>query len=269
VIGTDARARFRVPTRRVLRGAIGVAALLGLVELFGRTGLIDPALIPLPSTVLAHTGGLVVNGEFLADVGATLAAWAYGTAITIVIAVPLGLVLGTLPWVEAAVRPVVEFLRPIPSIALIPLALLIFHNDLTTKVAIVVYASMWPVLINTIYGLHDVDPLAKQTLRSFGFGPLAVLRRVSLPSAAPFIVTGVRLAASIALVVTIAAELLTGGVDGIGVFLIQAESGGGDTALLLAAIVWAGVLGFAANTLLEQAERRAFPWHHALTRGGT
>jgi NitT/TauT family transport system permease protein len=255
-------------TRRVRRSILGIVVVLGAAELASWAGLIDPKLIPAPTTVLASAGDLAVNTAFLSDVGATLGVWVEATAIAVAIAVPLGMLLGTVPWLEAAARPVLEFLRPIPSVTLIPLVLLVVHSDLRTQVAVVVYASLWPVLINTMYGLQDVDPLAKQTLRSFGFAPLAVLRRVSLPSAAPFIATGVRLAASIGFVVAIGAELLGGGEKGIGVFLIQAGSGGGHTDLLLAATVWAGVFGLAINALLTHLERRAFPWHHARAREG-
>ena len=253
-----------VPARRMLRGALGVAGALGVMEVAGRAGLFDPQLLPLPSTVLARTGGLVVNEEFLADFGATLTAWLEGLFIAVALAVPLGLVVGTLSWAGAALQPIMEFLRPIPSVILIPLAVLVLQNDVRSKVAITAYASIWPVLINTIYGLREADPLAKETLHSFGFGRLAVLRRVSLPSAAPFIATGIRLAASTGFVVAIGAELIGGGVNGIGIFLIHAGSGGGQTALMLATVVWAGAFGLVTNALLVRAERRAFPWHHAL-----
>jgi NitT/TauT family transport system permease protein len=163
------------------------------------------------------------------------------------------------------VRPVVEFLRPIPSVALVPLVLLLTRSDVRMEVAVIIYAAVWPVLINTLYGVREVDPLAQDTLRSYGFGPLDVLRRVTLPSAAPFIMTGIRLAASTALIVAVAVELNGGRTNGIGVFLIQAESGGGDISVMIASILWVGVLGLIINALLVATERRLFRWHHALT----
>lgn len=230
--------------------------------------MFDPDLLPLPSTVLARAVGLVANTEFLGDVRATLAAWAGGLLVAVAVAVPAGMVLGVLRPVETAVFPVMEFLRPIPSVALIPLFLLIIRNDLGSEVGVVAYAAAWPVLINTMYGLRDVDPLAKDTLRGFGFGPFAVLWRVLLPAAAPFIATGVRLAASVALVVAVGAELLgSGGAGGIGVFLIKAESGNGHTDLMIAATVWAGLLGLAVNAVFVWTERRFFGWHQALAEG--
>jgi NitT/TauT family transport system permease protein len=130
---------------------------------------------------------------------------------------------------------------------------------------LIVFAAVWPVLINTVYGIGEVDPLARQTLRSFGFGPFAVAWRVSLPSAAPFIATGVRLAASVAFVVAVAVELIGSGMNGIGNYLVQAESGTADVVPVLALAVLAGLLGLLINAVLAGAERRAFRWHHMQT----
>ncbi|MEO5876053.1 MAG: ABC transporter permease subunit, partial [Streptosporangiaceae bacterium] len=115
--------------------------------------------------------------------------------------------------------------------------------------------------INTLYALRDVDPVAKETLRSFGFGPLAVLGRVSLPSAAPFITTGVRIAASVALVVVVSSELLAGDGTGIGGYILTTQSSGGQTDLMLAAALWTGIIGVLVNGGLVRLERRAFRWY--------
>jgi NitT/TauT family transport system permease protein len=104
-----------------------------------------------------------------------------------------------------------------------------------------------------------------ETLRSFGFGPLSVARRVSLPSAAPFIGTGVRIAASFAFVVAVAVELIGTGMAGIGAFAAQEENGGGDLTVMIAIAVWAGLIGLAVNAVFVTAERRLFGWHFALT----
>ncbi|MFD0886025.1 ABC transporter permease [Streptosporangium algeriense] len=248
---------------RVFCGALGVTALLLLAEAAGRAGLADPDVLPLTSTILTRTAELAVEEEFLVNVAATMLAWTLGLLLTVAVTVPLGLLLGSLPRLEAAVRPLIEFLRPIPSVALIPLAILLFPDRLDLKIAVIFYASCWPILINTMYGLRDVDPVAKETLRSFGFGPLAVLWRVSLPSTAPFIATGVRLAGGIALILAVSAELLAGGSDGIGAYVLKAGSSPDGLELIIAATVWAGILGVVTNSLFIGAERRLFRWHTA------
>jgi len=268
--GDRVRARPEAGTRRVLaatwaRGLAGVAAFLLLGEVLGRCGVISQAVLPLTSTVLARAVGLAGNGRFLADAAATLAAIGAGLGIAVAVAVPCGLVLGSVPGVRSATRALVEFLRPIPSVSLIPLVALILGPGLRMNVTLIVYAAIWPVLFNTIHGLDDVDPVAKQTLRAFGFGRLAVVRRVCLPAAAPFIVTGIRLASSIAIILSIGTGIVTGRIDGngIGAFIADANSSAGNTALVLAAALWAGLLGLALNALLGWAGRRALPWYHA------
>lgn len=243
-----------------------MAGLLCLAEAAGRLGFVSTVQFPLASTVLLTAAGLAADPEFLLDVGLTFAGWALGLLLTVALAVPAGLLLGSVPAIERALRPLIEFLRPIPSVALIPLAAFLFTERLDLKVAIIVYASTWPILINTMYGLKEVDPLAKDTLRAFGFGRLAVLLRVSLPSTAPFIATGIRVAATIALILAISTELLAGGSDGIGAFITLAGSSPDGLTLTVAATAWAGLLGIATNGAFVWAERRLFHWHPGTRR---
>ncbi|WP_449062418.1 ABC transporter permease [Planomonospora algeriensis] len=250
---------------RAVRGVIGVCAAVALAEAAARLEVVDPELVPPVSAVLARSVTLAGDPVFLTGMADTVLAWLIGLALALVAAVAAGVVLGSVPWLSVPSRIVVEFLRPIPSVALIPLAILLFGSETEMKVSLIFYAATWPILLNTLYALRDVDPLAKETLRSFGFGPLAVLWRVSLPSAAPFVATGVRVAAGIALVVVVGAELLSGGTSGLGVFLIEAGSAGGNTDVTLAGAVWAGTLGLLVNALLVKAERGAFRWHFART----
>ena len=248
-----------------VRGVCGVVLFLLAAEAFGRADVINRAVLPLASTVLARAAGLAVSGQFLGDVAATVGAWALGLAIAVAVAVPAGVVLGSLPGVRAATRAMVEFLRPIPSVALIVLVGLILGPGLRMNVTLIVYAAIWPVLFNTIYGLDDVDPVARETLRAFGFGRLGVITLVDLPSASPFIATGIRLASSIAIILNISTGYLTGRIsgNGIGAFIAEANTGAGNTSLVLAAALWAGLLGLAANAVLVWGERRVLRWHHS------
>lgn len=255
----------RLLSPAVARAAVGLVAVAAVAELVSATRLVDPQLVPSVFTVLRRFGELAVDPEFLGGVGTTLMAWLLGLVCAIVVAVPVGVLLGALPGVNAAARILVEFLRPIPSVALIPLAIILFGGGTTMTGSLVFYASLWPILINTVYALQDVDPMAKDTLRAFGFGPLALLWRVALPSAAPFVATGVRLAASIGIVVVISAELLSGGNSGIGVFLLKSQTAAGHTDVILAGALWAGVIGLVINALLVRAERSAFAWFHKQT----
>jgi NitT/TauT family transport system permease protein len=247
------------------RGLTGVAVFLLLAEALGRLGVIPRSVLPLTSTVLARAVGLLGNGRFVADLGATLEAWAVGLAITVIVGVPLGVLLGSLPGVRVATRAIVEFLRPIPSVALILLVSLLLGSGLRMSVTLIVYGAIWPVLYNTIAGLDDVDPVAKETHRAFGFSTLDSIRMVSLPSAAPFIATGIRLASSVAIILDIGAGYITGRINGpgIGAFIADQSSGAGNLPVILAATVWAGILGLVIDRALVAAEHRLLRWNHA------
>ncbi|WP_309237316.1 ABC transporter permease subunit [Actinomadura sp. BRA 177] len=254
-------------TGRWARGAAGVAVLFLASEALGRAGIVDRSYLPPASAVTARALELAGDREFLLQVRATLVAWALGLLIAALIAIPLGLLLGSVPAVNTGARAIVEFLRPIPSVALIPLAGLVLGSGLHMEVPLIVYASTWPILFNTMYGLDDVDPMAKDTLRAFGFGRAQILLRVSLRSAAPFIATGVRLAAAVALILAVGTEILSGFGEGLGIFIAQAGNVPDGTRDVLAGTVWAGCLGLLIDTVLVQAENRAFGWHRA-TRSG-
>jgi NitT/TauT family transport system permease protein len=247
----------------LLRGIAGLGILAAASEVLGRAGIVDQDYLPPASTILARAVSLTGDPEFLSNIWSTIRAWAVGLAIAVGGGVPLGLLLGGVPVLNTAVRAVMEFLRPIPSVALIPLVSLILGSGLRTEATLIVYAATWPVLFNTVYGLHDVDPVAKETLRAFGFGRFSVMWHVSLPSAAPFIATGVRLAAAIALILAVGTEILSGFGQGLGIFIAQAQQTVDGTKDVLAGTVWAGALGLIINTALVQGERRLFRWHSA------
>ena len=231
-------------------------------EAVGRAGIVDRTFLPPTSTVLARAAELVTDGGFLQDIGATLLSWGSGLLLATAIAVPMGLLLGSLPLVNSAAAVLIEFLRPIPGVALIPLALLLIADQGRLERTVVAYAALWPILINTVYGVGDVDPVARDMARCFGLGKIALVLRLSLPSVAPFVATGVRISSSIALIVAITTELVAGGGQhGIGMFIIQASSGIGQTAVVFAAVMITGVLGYLLDVGLRRGERRLFRWH--------
>jgi NitT/TauT family transport system permease protein len=248
---------------RLSRGLAGVIAFILLAQLIGLA--IPVSVLPRMFTVLVQAARLAGEGRFLADLGGTVQAWFLGLLLATLIGVPLGLLLGTLPGVRFATRAVVEFLRPVPSVALILLVSLVLGSGLRMTLTLITYGCLWPIMYNTIAGLDDVDPVARETLRAFGFGRLAVVWFVSLRSAAPFIATGVRIASAVALILDIGAGYIVGRINGagLGAFIADATSGTANLPLILAATLWAGVLGLVLNALLMLFERRLLPWHRA------
>ncbi|MFD5829724.1 ABC transporter permease [Lentzea sp. NPDC060358] len=246
--------------RAFTRGIIGIAGFLVLWELLGRSPLVPADALPPPSVVFGELVRQLTSPAFYSHVVATVLALLIAIGLAVAIAVPAGLVLGSVPAVRHATRAVVEFLRPIPSVALIPLALVMLGFGPETKITLAVYAALWPILFNTIYALDELDSLQIETARVFGVGRIGVLTRVALPSALPFIFTGIRLAATTALIVMVSVEILASSQLGIGFFIMEARSGPGRMDQVLVGTVVAGVIGLLLNNGLERIQRRWVAW---------
>ena len=175
------------------------------------------------------------------------------------LAIPLGVVIGSNRLLYRAARGLIEFLRPIPSVALIPLAILVYGTGLQSKVFLAAFASFWQLLVATLYGVQDVDPVATDTARSFGFSRVQRLFRVTLPGAVPYIATGFRIASAVSLILTVTAELVIGSA-GLGRSINLARSGGNEE-LMYALILATGVLGLILNAVFVRFERRVLHWH--------
>ena len=130
------------------------------------------------------------------------------------------------------------------------------------KVILVAYATTWPILFNTVYGVHDVDPIAVQTARCFGLKRRAIHWRITFPSAAPLIFTGIRISAAIGLIVVIASELLASADSGIGSYILFVSLHGGHMDSVLAGAAIAGILGVIINSVFGLVDRRVFAWRY-------
>jgi len=238
---------------------VAVAVVLGLWELIVRTGIISENNIPTMTATVGELFDQLTESGFWSAVGNTLEGWALGLGIAMALGIPLGVIVGSSRWVFRAFRVPIEFLRPIPSVALIPLAVLIYGTGLQSKVFLAAFASFWPLLIQTIYGVQDVDPVATDTAKSFGLGRLARLWHITLPSAVPYIATGVRISSAVSLILVVTAELVIGAA-GLGREINTARSGG-NLDMVYALIVATGLLGWVLNIVMSAAERRVLRWH--------
>ena len=232
---------------------------LGVLELLTRSGILPGHTFPPVSVVAARLLGELPHSGLWADVGLTLEGWGLGLALATLLAVPAGILIGSSRLAYRMLRAPIEFLRPIPSVALIPLAVLMFGTELPNKLFLVTFASLWPLLFQAIYGVQDVDPVAQDTARSFGFGRMRRTYLVTLPSAMPYIATGLRISSSVALILAVTSELVVG-VPGLG-RTINVAASGGDYSLMYALIVVTGLLGVALNETFRRVEARALRWH--------
>jgi ABC-type nitrate/sulfonate/bicarbonate transport system permease component len=242
----------------VFKGVAGVAATIAGWEGIRALGLVDPRDLPSFAAILYAAVKGLAGGELSAAVLMTLGAWAPGLLIAAIGGVSAGIALAMLPRLEIATRPLLEFLRPIPSVALIPVALLVLGIGLGMQLFMIAFASIWPVLFSTKAGVESVDPRFLETGRVFHVTGLGQVFRIVLPSALPSVATGLRTASAIALVVAITVEMLTGR-PGIGYYVENVRLNGLVTEMW-AAILVTGVLGYLVNTLFMTIERVALPW---------
>ena len=240
-------------------GSIGVLGFVAALELLTRIEVIPSGHFPPPSKTLRALAGELDGASLWSDVGNTLEGWAIGLALAVAVGVPLGVTVGSRALLYRSLRFPIEFLRPVPSVALVPLVVLVYGTGLDSKVFLVFFASLWPLLIQTIYGMQDTDPVARDTARAFRVRRAERLMAVTLPGAVPYIATGLRISSSVALILAVTAELVIG-IDGLGQSIsLAGESGAVE--LMYALIVLTGFLGWALNVVFARAERRVLHWH--------
>lgn len=245
--------------RRLIAGLGGIAIALLLWEGLSVSPLVPAGSIPGPAAVEAQAVVLVTSPSFLQALTATILAWLLSLSITAAIAVPTGLVLGALPVVRAAATSVVDMVRSVPGVALVPLATVALGAGPQTKITLAVLAGMWPVLLSVLGAMDEMDPAFVETAHANGLGPVRTLFRVRFPATIPAAVTGFRLSVALELVVLVSTELLTAnGYPGLGAFLFQTGETTGDIATVLAGALLAGLLGCVANFAVGSFAR---PWH--------
>ncbi|WP_235045962.1 ABC transporter permease [Paeniglutamicibacter gangotriensis] len=249
-------------SKKQLPGLAGIIGFLLLWELIPRVGVVEPRFLPPASEVIAALITDFSLTAFWVAVGETMLAWAIGLMMAIVLAVVLGFITGSSMVLRKFTNSTVEFLRPIPSVALIPLAVLLFGVKIESTLMLVVYASFWQVFIQVLYGVADVDNVAMQTAKSYGLGTMARVRHVVFPTALPYLMTGIRLAASVALILAITAELVIGS-PGLGREIALAQSGGAISGMY-ALVLATGLIGVVINLVMRFIERKTLSWHSSI-----
>lgn len=248
-------------TRRNLL-ALGVIALAIIAwELVARTGLLPPALLPPFSEVVVALWNLLWQGPFWAAVGLTIGGAMLGLAISAVVAVPIGLIAGLSPFVERSTRMLVDLGRSFPSIALLPVIILIYGTTMTTKIIAVVLACSFPLIVQSLYGARGIEHQIVETSQAYRITLPLYFLRVALPTATPSIMTGLRLAATMAVLVSIGSEVV-GSLPGIGLGLATAQVDGA-TSTAFAYFLVAGILGYVVTRLAELLEAHFLRWRQA------
>lgn len=252
-LARDRRARF------VAAVVIDLVLVYALWEWLTATGTLSPRYFPRANAVVERIGALLVLPSFWAVVWATVKSWLLGLLIGCVCGTVAGVLLGSSDRAYRFCRVVIELLRPIPPIVILPIVLLVLGVTLQFKLVLIFQGIFWVMLLQAAYGVRNVDPVMLDTARSYGISKLRRFFTVQLPGSLPFIVTGVRIAAMFALVVSIVAELV-GGAAGLGNDILKAQSAGDDTTMY-ALILFSGTLGVVITTSFSWLERRVLFWH--------
>jgi ABC-type nitrate/sulfonate/bicarbonate transport system permease component len=248
----------------VLLGLIGLAGFAALLELLPRAGVVPAEYFPPTSRIVGALADQVRSDAFWVALGQTLVTWLIGLGIAATAGIVLGLLIGSVPWLRALTASTIEFLRPIPSVALIPLVAVLYGSTRISTVILVVYASFWQVLIQVLVGVVDVDPVAMDTARSYQLSRLRRVVNVIWPTTLPYAITGFRLATSVALILTITGELVVG-TPGLGK-LIETAYTSNAVAVMYALVVVTGIIGVLANLSTRALERLVLAWHPSVRK---
>ena len=242
----------------IARRSIAIAVLAAIWEVFPRLNLVDATFLPPLSQVLRAWWALAADGELAQHIQASMTRSLSGLGLAILLAVPLGLLIGWYQPVAAVLGPLLEVFRNTAALALMPVFILILGLGETSKISIIVYGCSWPILLNTISGVRTVDPLLVKSARSMGLRPLRLFQKVLLPAAVPTIFTGIRLAGAYSILILIAAEL-AGAKAGLG-YLINYAQQNFDIGAMYAGIITISAIGLAINQSLVYLERRFSTW---------
>jgi NitT/TauT family transport system permease protein len=251
-------ARFN---RSTLAGAAGTLTFFLAWEALSRSGLVNAIMLPAPTTIVRSGWALLITGELPRHLGASLLRAAIGFAGGSLLAVLLGVAMAQLPLLHATINPLVQMFRAVPSLAFVPLAIFWFGIGETSKLFLIGWGVFFPVWVNTYLGVRDTNPLLERAAASLGARGWRKFAFVVIPGALPFIIAGLRVSLSVALVVLVAAEL-AGAAFGVG-YLIQMSQQVFRVDQMFVGLIALGVMGFTADFAFERAVRRLLPWYGA------
>lgn len=246
---------------RWLLGGIVPACVAVLWELLSRAGALSEDGFSRPSRWLVAGWQALGDGSLLRQTGQTFGAAALGLGIAAAAAISFGTLLGLSRPLERAATLTIDALRPVPSVALIPLSLLIFGFTRGMSAAVAAFACFWPILLTTTAAVRGIDPRLIDVGRMLGLSRTRRIFKLALPAAVPGIMVGVRVAAGIAIVVTITTEIVSNP-RGLGYAMTMASQSL-QADLAWATLLWVGVIGWAVNASMLRLEQRWLRWYWA------
>jgi sulfonate transport system permease protein len=237
-----------------------LAGVVGLWWLASHQQWVSKVFLPTPEATFASLREGLASGSLLEQSGATLRRMVEGWFLACLAGVLLGALIGTSAAARAWLQPMLEFIRPLPASAIMPLAISIFGLGPSMVLFVVAFGAMWPVLLATLHGFASVEPRLREVAGALQLPRRDFIWKIGLPSAMPDILSGMRLSLTVSLIVAVVGEMIASQ-TGLGqAILLAARSFRASE--LFAGIALLGVIGFVANALLAGAEKRLLRWQH-------
>jgi ABC-type nitrate/sulfonate/bicarbonate transport system permease component len=245
-----------------LWGAVGILSFLAIWEAASRSGLINQAALPAPSTAIAVTLRTVAPVDLLDDALISLQRIVLGFAIGATLGVAVGIASSWVRWFGVVVSPFVELLRPIPPLAWIPMAIIWFGLGEPPKVFVIILGAFFPVVTNSYQGMMAIDPMLFRAAQTMGVRGIRLLLQVALPAAMPDIATGLRIGWGLSFGTLVAAELIAAD-SGLGYLIMHARELG-EVSVLVCGILIIGLANLATDWCIGRLIRSTLGRWHAV-----
>jgi ABC-type nitrate/sulfonate/bicarbonate transport system permease component len=240
-----------------------IAALLGAWQLVTAMGVLRPDQFPTMTSTFEALGGSLTTPPLWLAIWPTVQGWFTGLLIASVLAIVIGSALAFNDFAYRSAASIIEIFKAVPAIAILPLVILVLGSTFTMKVFLVAFGVFWPLVIQVIYGVRSMDPTVLDTARALGVKGMRRFFVVTIPSAAPYVVTGLRIASASALILSVVSELV-GGAEGIGRVILIARNGGLTSyPVMYAYILVSGFLGIILTGVFFLIEKKAMHWHES------
>lgn len=234
------------------------AGFVALWQVIADHRLVSPVFLPGPDRAWGALVRGLSRGPLTTNLLGTVQRMVLGWLIASVIGVGLGAAIGTSRSLRVYLAPLLEFLRPLPASATIPVAIALLGLSDGMVLAVVAFGSLWPVLLATVHGFATVEPRLYEVARSLRLSRLSTILRIALPSASPDILAGMRLGLTVALILSVVCEMLAARAGMGNWILLAARSFRAPD--LYAGVILLGALGYASSVLLARIEARLLAW---------
>ena len=246
-----------------LNGLLVLVGAMLVWELAARLEIVNPLFFPAMSKILRSFFALVISGDIPGQILMSMKRAAAGYLLAAIVFVPLGVIMGLFERVYRMLEIIIETARPIPPPVIVPVAMLFFGLGDAMKIFVIFFSCAWPILLNTVDGVRNIDRVLIHTFRTFGLSRGRAIPKVILPAASPQIMTGLRISLAITLILVVISEMI-GSSDGIGYFILDSQRRF-KVDQMYAGMLSLALLGYLLNLLFLAATNTLLSWHRGMT----